>query len=186
MEKTLVEEDKGELKRQFVEYWNKTIKEDNEIPIVYFIGNVCDKEAEFEEVKSIITQLNGNLVLLSTKLNDQFTKKQWEEIGFLFCWDIDLFYKTIDGKRILFCHNEYDTTYEKKEDVDIIVVNRMNSLDEIVKGKLLSLDAKRWFYSPINCEEIPRIYEGMKEFSSMENSEERSDVTEEGETNDIS
>ena len=51
----------------------------------------------------------------------------------------------------------------------------------MIDGIKLSADAAKWGYSPLDTEELLTIYENMKAFDSMEETETRSEIKEERE-----
>lgn len=86
-----------------------------------------------------------------------------------------------DGKEILYVIKPVISLDAYKKDYVLLVVDSENPIEGMTKDIMLSADAAKWGYSPLDTMELLTIYTNMKEFESMENTETRSDIKEEGE-----
>lgn len=57
-----------------VRSWNKVVKPEDSVIIMGNIGS-----GKLEEMKEVISQLNGEKTATSKHLNDKFTKKEWKK-----------------------------------------------------------------------------------------------------------
>lgn len=161
------------MNAEVISSWNSTVKEDDDVIIM---GNVGD--ATVEQLASVITKLNGNLILTSKTAKEQFTKEEWRKIGFKFVWSVPLF-KTFDnGDEIYYPISPIKTMSIYEKQYKVLVVDHNNPVEGMTKGIMLSANAAKWQYSPLDTDEIITLHKNMREFESMEESESRSDVKE--------
>lgn len=142
------------------------------------MGNVgC---GSIEEMKSVISQLNGKLTITAKDLNTKFTKEQWKEIGFTRFWGISMFKTFPDGRVALYPIKKINVLDAYKKEYDLLVVDRLNPIEGITQDIILSADAAKWGYSPLDTDCLFEIYENIKQFEEMENAiEYRTDIMEE-------
>lgn len=152
--------------------WNKVVSSEDKIILMGDIGN-----ATFEQLKGVISQLNGDICYTATTI-DKFTKKEWEEIGIKYAWNVSLFKELENNEMILYCITPIRRIDIYEQHYKLIVVDKTNPIDGMVKGKMLSADAAKWGYSPIDTDNLIEIYNNMKEFEEMKNEEHRSDIQE--------
>lgn len=157
--------------------WNGIVLPNDKVLIMGDIGS-----GTLEEMKSIIERLNGELYYSSNLIDKKYTREQLKEMGIDFTWNVSM-YKDIGGEEnpIIYCIApiRHIKIYEKN--YSLIVVDSTNPIDGMVKGKILSADAAKWYYSPIDTDNLLEIYQSMKEFEEMEDEEHRMDVKEAGE-----
>lgn len=158
-----------------IKSWNGIVFPDDKVLIMGEIG-----KGSIEEMKSIISQLNGELYYSSNSIDEQYTREQLKEMGISFTWSVSM-YKEIGGeeKPIIYCISPIRHIKIYEENFLLIVVDSTNPIEGIVKGKMLSADAAKWYYSPIDTDNLLNIYENMKNFDAMENEEHRTDIKEE-------
>ena len=123
--------------------------------------------------------MNGRIALL-TRNKKKFSDKEWKEIGFHFVWNISMF-KKFDGFDIMYMIRPILNRKIYEREYKVVVVDEENKIKDMIDGNLFSADAMKWNYNPINTDEIPNIFDNLKQFETMENSERRSDIKEEGE-----
>lgn len=164
-----------QMNKEIIKNWNKIVKEDDFVNIMGDLG-----QGSFEQMKSVISKLNGKLCW-SSKNFQKFDRNQWKEIGLYFIWNVSMFDELDDGRIILYCIEPIRNMKIYEQEYCLLVVDHNNYFEGMTKGIMLSADAAKWFYSPLNCDELMSIYNNMKEFEQMENEEYRSDIKEEGE-----
>lgn len=165
-----------QMNKAIIRSWNKIIKPED---IVIIMGDNGD--GTLEQMKSVISNLNGELTATSKHLNEKFTKEEWKEIGFKHFWSVSMFNTLPDGREILYIIKPIIDINAYKNDYALLVVDSENPIEGMVKDIRLSVDAAKWGYSPLNTEELLTIYDNMKAFESMEETETHSDIKEEGE-----
>lgn len=165
-----------QMNKAIIRTWNKTVKPEDTVIIMGDNGN-----GYLEQMKSVISQLNGEKTATSKHLNEKFSKAEWREIGFKHFWGVSMFNTLEDGREILYVIKPVINLDAYKKDYALLVVDSENPIEGITKDIMLSADAAKWGYSPLNTAELLTIYENMKEFESMESTETRSDIKEEGE-----
>lgn len=162
-----------QMNNDIIKRWNKLIKEDDEVIIMG-----CNGGGTFEQMKSVFSRLNGKLTCLSYHLNNKFTKEQWREIGFKHFWTVSMYNELPDGREIVYL-NSYMSEKNRKK-FELIVVDSQNPIEGMVGDHVISVDAAKWQYSPLNTAELLTIYNNMQEWESMEDgTETRKDVKEE-------
>lgn len=164
-----------EMNDAIVRTWNSTVKQDD---MVYITGVLGDGDKA--QMESVFTRLNGKLCFLGPRKNSKFSAKDLKEMGFYLAGSYNIYFQDLTSN-FLVCYDKYDERLADKEEFDIILVNSSNKLEkQIVKGKLMSLEAILWDYSPINSSEVVTIYNSMKDYEKLEEtSESRTDVQEE-------
>lgn len=158
---------------EVVQNWNAVINPED---IVIVLGNVGN--GDVNQLSSVIKKLNGILVLLSDESKTRFTSIEWNLIGFFHAWSSPV-YKSLNGTMICYTPLKIYDIDKFKSSFDIIVVDHNNPIEGIVHDILFSADALKWKYSPLDIDCIPSIFEDMKEFESLKDSEYRSDIKEE-------
>lgn len=155
--------------------WNQTVKPDDDVIVMGDIGN-----ATVEQLSSVITKLNGILLLTSKTAKEQFTKDEWKQIGFTYVWSVPLF-KTFDnGDEIYYPIQPIKAMSVYENHYKVLVVDHNNPVEGMTKGIMLSADAAKWDWCPLDTDGIIELHKNMQEFEQMENGEEhRSDVKEE-------
>lgn len=155
--------------------WNQTVKPDDDVIVMGDIGN-----ATVEQLSSVITKLNGTLLLTSKTAKEQFTKDEWKQIGFTHIWSVPLF-KTFDnGDEIYYPIQPIKAMSVYENQYKVLVVDHNNPVEGMTKGIMLSADAAKWDWCPLDTDGIIELHKNMQEFEQMENGEEhRSDVKEE-------
>lgn len=164
------------MNSDIIRTWNRVVKPEDQVIIMGDNG-----DGDLEQMKSVISQLNGELTATSNHLNDKFSKKEWREIGFKHFWGVSMFNELPDKKEVLYLIRPI-TNIDLYSEYELVVVDSQNPIDTMTKGKLLSADAAKWGYSPLDTEQLLEIYTNMKEFESMEDGEEKHiEIKEEGE-----
>jgi ATPase subunit of ABC transporter with duplicated ATPase domains len=164
------------MNKAIIRTWNRTVKPEDIVIIMGDNGN-----GDLEQMKSVISQLNGEKTATSKHLNEKFSKAEWREIGFKHFWGVSMFNTLEDGREILYVIKPVINLDAYKKDYALLVVDSENPIEGMTKDIMLSADAAKWGYSPLDTAELLTIYENMKEFESMESTETRSDIKEEGE-----
>ena len=165
-----------QMNKAIIRTWNRTVKPEDTVIIMGNNGN-----GDLEQMKSVISQLNGEKTATSRHLNEKFSKAEWREIGFKHFWGVSMFNKLEDGKEVLYVIKPITNLDAYKKEYTILVVDSENPIEGMTKDIMLSADAAKWGYSPLDTAELLTIYTNMKEFESMESTETRSDIKEEGE-----
>lgn len=165
-----------QMNKAIIRTWNRTVKPEDIVIIMGDNGN-----GDLEQMKSVISQLNGEKTATSKHLNEKFSKAEWREIGFKHFWGVSMFNTLEDGREILYVIKPVINLDAYKKDYVLLVVDSENPIEGMTKDIMLSADAAKWGYSPLDTAELLTIYENMKEFESMESTETRSDIKEEGE-----
>lgn len=166
-----------QMNRTVIEKWNKLVKPEDQVILMGITG-----VGSFDEMESVISQLNGKLIITSSHMNELFSKDEWRKMGITFFWDISVFNSYPDGREALYLIKpleEKDKEYYK-ETYALLVVDSDNPIEgEMpIKDNMLSVDALRWDYLPLDTDELLTIYENMKLFQEMESTETRKDITE--------
>ena len=165
-----------QMNKAIIRTWNRTVKPEDIVIIMGDNGN-----GDLEQMKSVISQLNGEKTATSKHLNEKFSKAEWREIGFKHFWGVSMFNTLEDGREILYVIKPVINLDAYKKDYALLVVDSENPIEGMTKDIMLSADAAKWGYSPLDTAGLLTIYENMKEFESMESTETRSDIKEEGE-----
>ena len=154
--------------------WNSTVKPEDDVIIMGDVG-----DAPLEQLQSVISKLNGTLWLTSKTAKEQFTKDEWKQIGITHVWSVPLF-KTFDnGDEIYYPIQPIRAMSVYEKQYKVLVVDHNNPVEGMTKGIMLSADAAKWDYCPLDTEGIIELHRNMREFEKMENGEEhRSDVKE--------
>lgn len=165
-----------QMNKAIIRTWNRTVKPEDIVIIMGDNGN-----GDLEQMKSVISQLNGEKTATSKHLNEKFSKAEWREIGFKHFWGVSMFNTLEGGREILYVIKPVINLDAYKKDYALLVVDSENPIEGMTKDIMLSADAAKWGYSPLDTAELLTIYKNMKEFESMESTETRSDIKEEGE-----
>ena len=160
------------MNNEIIKNWNATVKREDTVIILGDVGS-----GTFEEMKSIIHSLHGDLTLL-TKNKEQFSDSEWRKIGFHFVWRVPLFHDFEDYS-IYYAISPIRVISVYEERYKVVLVDHNNPIDGMTNGVLLSVDAKKWNYCPLDIEQVASIHENLKQFESMSNEEHRSDIKEE-------
>ena len=168
--------DFNSMNNSIIKTWNKTVSSDDNVVVMGDIGS-----GTFEQMKEVISQLNGNICYTSNDRIDNFTKEEWSEIGIKYAWKVSMYKDLDNGEVILYCINPIRRMSLYEKNYRLIVVDHNNPIEGMVNGIMLSADAVKWYYSPINTDGLLEIYENMKEFEVMKNEEYRADIKEDGE-----
>ena len=163
------------MNSEVIRSWNSGVKSDDDVIIMGDIG-----DASVEQLKSVISKLNGTLWLTSKTAKEQFTKEEWKEIGIDHVWSVPLF-KTFDnGDEIYYPIQPIKVMAVYEQQYKVLVVDHNNPIEGLTKGIMLSADAAKWQYCPLDTDNIIELHKSMQEFESMDGGEEhRSDVKEE-------
>lgn len=163
------------MNSEVIRSWNSGVKPDDDVIIMGDIG-----DASVEQLKSVISKLNGTLWLTSKTAKEQFTKEEWKEIGIDHVWSVPLF-KTFDnGDEIYYPIQPIKVMAVYEQQYKVLVVDHNNPIEGLTKGIMLSADAAKWQYCPLDTDNIIELHKNMQEFESMDGGEEhRSDVKEE-------
>lgn len=163
------------MNSEVIRSWNSGVKSDDDVIIMGDIG-----DASVEQLKSVISKLNGTLWLTSKTAKEQFTKEEWKEIGIDHVWSVPLF-KTFDnGDEIYYPIQPIKVMAVYEQQYKVLVVDHNNPIEGLTKGIMLSADAAKWQYCPLDTENIIELHKNMQEFESMDSGEEhRSEVKEE-------
>lgn len=164
-----------QMNRDIIKSWNKVVKENDIVNIMGDLG-----QGSFEQMQSVISKLNGKLCWSSRNLQ-KFNKDQWKEIGLQYIWDVSMFDELDDGRIILYCITPIRNEEIYKHEYCLLVVDHNNYFEGMTKGIMLSADAAKWYYSPLDCDDLMNIYNNMREFEQMENEEHRTEIKEVGE-----
>lgn len=164
-----------QMNESIIRSWNQTVSENDQVIIMGNVG--C---GDIEQMKSVISQLNGELTITARDLNTKFTKAQWREIGFSHFWGVSMFKTFPEGKTVLYPIKKINVIEVYEKEYDLLVVDSMNPIEGMTEGIMLSADAAKWGYFPLDTDKLFEIYANMKEFEQMEETtERRSDVVEE-------
>lgn len=163
------------MNSEVIRSWNSGVKPDDDVIIMGDIG-----DASIEQLKSVISKLNGTLWLTSKTAKEQFTKEEWKEIGIDHVWSVPLF-KTFDnGDEIYYPIQPIKVMAVYEQQYKVLVVDHNNPIEGLTKRIMLSADAAKWQYCPLDTDNIIELHKNMQEFESMDDGEEhRSDVKEE-------
>lgn len=158
-----------QMNKIIIDSWNREIK-DNDTVIV--MGNIgC---GEINEMKFVISQLKGQIVSLAAEdVNEKYKVNNLEEIGIKFVYRVPMYKTFSNGDKALYMTDNMFNARLYKKDYRIIIVDEKNKINDIVRDNLLSVDALKWNYCPLNTDELITIYENMKQFYSMNDMEER-------------
>lgn len=160
-----------------IKSWNKVVKPEDNVIIMGDMGS-----GKFEEMKEVVQQLNGEITLTSKHINEKFTKKEWRDIGVKHFWGVSMFNTYPDGREVLYVIKPVEIPKVYEKDYALLVTDSENPFEGFINGIMLSADAAKWGYSPLNTDELITIYENMKMFEEMENGPEtRTEIKEEGE-----
>ena len=165
------------MNNAIIKAWNSVVKPEDNVIVMGDVGN-----GNLEEMKEVISKLNGELTATSKHLNEKFTKDEWKEIGFSHFWGVSMFNKMPDGREILYVIKPVlvPSVYEK--DYALLITDSENPFEGMTKGIMMTADAAKWSYYPLDTDDLLNTYERMKEWETMEDgSETRSDIKEEGE-----
>ena len=169
---------------EIVSSWNSTVDSDDNVIIMGdIIGDYGGAETPtVEEISAVIKRLNGVLWLTSKTAKEEFTKQEWNTIGIDHVWSVPLF-KTFDnGDEIYYPIMPIKTLSVYEEQYKVLVVDHNNPVEGMTKGIMLSADAAKWNYCPLDTENIIELHKNMQEFEQMDSFEEKhSDIREEGE-----
>jgi len=86
-----------------------------------------------------------------------------------------------DGREILYVIKPILEPKVYESEYALLITDSENPFEGMINGIMLSADAAKWGYSPLDTSELLNIYENMKAFESMSETEHRSDVKEMGE-----
>ncbi len=160
-----------------VRSWNAVVKPEDSVIIMGDVGS-----GKLEEMKEVISKLNGEKTATSKHLNEKFTKKEWREIGFKHFWGVSMFNTYPDGREVLYVIKKVEIPAVYEKDYALLVTDSENPFDGLINGIMLSADAAKWSYNPLNTDELIDTYERLKEWADMEEgTETRSEIKEEGE-----
>lgn len=165
-----------QMNQYIIRSWNSVIKPEDKVIIMGDSG-----EGTLEQMKSVISKLNGDLTATSKHLNERFSKEEWIEIGFSHFWGVSMFNTLEDGREILYIIKPILEPKVYEADYALLVTDSENPFEGMTKGIMLSADAAKWGYSPLDTAELLNIYQNMKEFENMNETEHRSDIKEVGE-----
>lgn len=166
-----------EMNYNIIRSWNRTVKPEDSVIIMGDNG-----DGTLEQMKEVFSQLNGDLTATSKHLNEKFSKKEWREIGFNHFWGVSMFNVLPNGQEILYVIKPVLKPELYEKDYALLVVDSENPIDGMTNGIMLSADAAKWGYSPLDTSQLLEIYNNMKEFESMESEKEtRSEIKEENE-----
>lgn len=165
-----------QMNTAIIKSWNKTVKPGDNVIIMGDNG-----DGTLEQMKGVISQLNGEKTATSKHLNEKFSKAEWREIGFKHFWGVSMFNTLPDGREVLYIIKPIINISVYEQDYTLLVVDSENPVEGMIDGIKLSVDAAKWGYSPLDTQELLTIYENMKAFNSMEETETRSEIKEEGE-----
>lgn len=173
---TLGYDDFESINDHIIRSWNSTVKPEDDVIIM---GDVGNSDATLEQLQSVISKLNGTLWLTSKTAKEQFTKDEWKQIGITHVWSVPLF-KTFDnGDEIYYPIQPIKAMSVYEKQYKVLVVDHNNPVEGMTKGIMLSADAAKWDYCPLDTDGIIELHKNMREFEQMENGEEhRSDVKE--------
>ena len=163
------------MNREVISSWNSGVKPEDDVIIM---GNVGD--ATVEQLKSVISKLNGTLWLTSKTAKEQFTKAEWKEIGIDHVWSVPLFKTYDNGDEVYYpiLPIKVMSVYEQR--YKVLVVDHNNPIEGFTKGIMLNANAAKWQYCPLDTDNLIELHKNMQEFESMEGGEEhRSDIEEE-------
>lgn len=166
-----------EMNNYVIKSWNHTVKENENVIIMGDIG-----QGTAEEIMSVISKLNGVLWYTSKTAKEQFTKDEWTKIGIDHVWSVPLFKTYDNGDEAYYPIQPIKALSVYEKQYRVVVVDHNNPIDGMAKGILLTADAAKWGYAPLDTDELITIHDNMIEFESMGSEEEhRSDIKEEGE-----
>lgn len=159
-----------------IKAWNSVVKPEDKVIVMGDNG-----DGTLEQMKFVISKLNGQLTATSKHLNEKFTKEEWIEIGFTHFWGVSMFNTLPDGREILYVIKPILEPKVYESEYALLITDSENPFEGMINGIMLSADAAKWGYSPLDTSELLNIYENMKAFESMSETEHRSDVKEMGE-----
>lgn len=167
-----------QMNNYIIRAWNKTVNEDDQVILMGDSGS-----GTLEQMKEVFSQLNGEFTITSKHLNEKFSKQEWREIGIKFFWEVSMFNTYPDGREALYVIKPIQNIELYRPTYALLVVDSENPIEGELPFKdiMLSADALRWSYSPLDTDELFTLYDNMKQFAEMENTESRSEIKEEGE-----
>lgn len=142
--------------------WNRVVTDDD---IVIVTGKVG--EGTLEEMANVIKRLHGSLTLLTRDLNTNFSKEEWRQIGFKHIWSVPLYKEFENKERVVYVIDPIENLKDYNK-FEILAVDSNNYFDGLILNNMLSLDAAKWSYSPIDSDNLIEIYENMKMFESLD------------------
>lgn len=155
-----------EMNNAIVQNWNRGVEKEDKVIIMGDMGGGTP-----EELKALFERLNGDFVVIcNEKLNTMYTKPEYENIGIEHIWHTGLFHK-VPPHIYLYCIDELSSPHDYDNEYDVIVVDSTNEIDGFIEGHLLSVDAQKWSYSPINTDELFTTWDNMRVFESMDSTE---------------
>lgn len=150
--------------------WNKVVSEDDVVIVMGPVG-----VGSFNEMKSVISRLNGEKLLYDYSINQMFTKDEWKEIGFKYCWNTPMFNELPNGELVFYVLA--DDSVHTNEDCALFVTSTNHNVGD-VKNYFIP-DADTFDFCPIDADEVVNVYNNMMAFESMPNTiETRSEVKE--------
>lgn len=160
---------------EIIRSWNSGVKPEDDVIIMGDVGDATQKQ-----LKSVISKLNGTLWLISKTAKQQFTEEEWNDIGITHVWSVPLFKTFENGDEIYYPIQEIKVMSVYEEQYKVLVVDHNNPVEGLTKGIMLSADAAKWQYCPLDTDNIIELHKNMQEFEAMSGDEEhRSDVKEE-------
>lgn len=142
--------------------WNRVVTDDDIVIVTGKVGN-----GTLEEMSEVIKHLHGSLTLLTKKLNTNFSKEEWRKIGFKHIWSVPLFKEFENKDKAVYIIDPIENLNDYK-DFKILAVDSSNYFDGLILSNMLSLDAAKWSYSPIDSDSLLEIYENMKLFEDLD------------------
>lgn len=165
--------------------WNSCVKPDDDVIIMGDIIGSCE-DMEFASVKNIaavVNKLNGTLWLTSKDAKDKFTKEEWKEIGIDHVWSVPLFKVFDNGEEAYYPIQPIKVMEVYERQYKVLVVDHNNPVEGMTKGIMLSADAAKWGYCPLDTDNLIELHKNMQEFESMDSGEEHRSDIEEGTSN---
>jgi len=163
-------------KTSIVKDWNKVVSEDDIVMVMGPVG-----VGSFDEMKGIISQLNGEKLLYDYNINKMFTKDEWKEIGFKYCWNTPMFNELPNGELVFYVLA--DDSVHTTEDCALFVTSTNHNIGGA--ENYLIPDADTFGFSPIAADDVLNVYNNMKAFESMPDTIETHSEVKEPEWGDI-
>lgn len=139
--------------------WNSIVSDDDKVLV---FGNFA--RGTGSTIRGIINQLKGKIYIVQHSYNNFFEKSRWHKYGIDKVWNCSCTYTFKDNEG--HSHRVYFPLEEKLKNPkshEYICV-RENYMDTVIQDNILNIGAKFWDYGPIKLEELPKIFERLKDF----------------------
>ena len=154
-----------DMNKYVIYTWNKVVKPDDVVMLMGDIG-----EGTKEDFQKVFSKLNGKIELINKNFEQQFTRKEWNEIGISGFWRCSV-YKDVPEGRIMYLVDEIEELNDFNDFI-LVVLDSNNSIPNFIYSNMLSVEAIKWGYNPIDTSELLTIYQNMKIYEELDVNEE--------------